>query len=236
VGQAVSSSYNSGSNAVAIPAGVSSVHVRAVGGSGQGGGRGAVVAGDLAVTGGSTLYAVVGAGGGVGGAGSTLCVPGPSGQVCVTGGPGGQGGGESDVRTSATDPSSRLLVAAGGGGAGGDGQSLFGGAYGPGAGGAAGAAGTAGGGFGGGGLFGGGGGGGGYAGGGAGGGGGSSLVPAGGTQGIDSTGVPLVQVSYTLQPTPAQPTAKQQCKDGGWRAFPQFANQGRCVSFVQTGR
>jgi hypothetical protein len=61
-------------------------------------------------------------------------------------------------------------------------------------------------------------------------------VPAGGTQGIDSTGVPLVQVSYTLQPTPAQPTAKQQCQHGGWRAFPQFGNQGRCVSFVQTGR
>jgi hypothetical protein len=31
------------------------------------------------------------------------------------------------------------------------------------------------------------------------------------------------------------PTTKKQCKKGGWRAFPQFRNQGDCVSFVATG-
>ena len=31
------------------------------------------------------------------------------------------------------------------------------------------------------------------------------------------------------------PTSKKQCKKGGWRMFPQFRNQGDCVSFVVTG-
>ena len=30
--------------------------------------------------------------------------------------------------------------------------------------------------------------------------------------------------------------SKDQCKDGGWRNFPQFKNQGDCVKFVQTGK
>jgi DNA-binding beta-propeller fold protein YncE len=30
------------------------------------------------------------------------------------------------------------------------------------------------------------------------------------------------------------PTSKDQCKNGGWRNFPQFKNQGSCVSFVET--
>jgi hypothetical protein len=34
---------------------------------------------------------------------------------------------------------------------------------------------------------------------------------------------------------PALPTSKQQCKNGGWRNFPGFKNQGDCVSFVATG-
>ena len=32
------------------------------------------------------------------------------------------------------------------------------------------------------------------------------------------------------------PTSKDQCKDGGWRNFPQFKNQGDCVSFVENGK
>ena len=32
------------------------------------------------------------------------------------------------------------------------------------------------------------------------------------------------------------PTSKDQCKNGGWRAFPQFKNQGQCVSFVESKR
>lgn len=31
------------------------------------------------------------------------------------------------------------------------------------------------------------------------------------------------------------PTSKGQCKKGGWRMFPQFRNQGDCVSYVATG-
>ena len=31
------------------------------------------------------------------------------------------------------------------------------------------------------------------------------------------------------------PTSKAQCTHGGWKNFPQFKNQGDCVSFVATG-
>jgi YVTN family beta-propeller protein len=31
------------------------------------------------------------------------------------------------------------------------------------------------------------------------------------------------------------PTSKDQCKNGGWGAFPAFANQGQCVAFVEQG-
>jgi hypothetical protein len=31
------------------------------------------------------------------------------------------------------------------------------------------------------------------------------------------------------------PTSTDQCKNGGWRNFPGFTNQGDCVSFVATG-
>ncbi len=33
---------------------------------------------------------------------------------------------------------------------------------------------------------------------------------------------------------PVLPTSKDQCKKGGWRNYPQFKNQGDCVSFVAT--
>jgi hypothetical protein len=33
---------------------------------------------------------------------------------------------------------------------------------------------------------------------------------------------------------PPFPTSKDQCKNGGWRNFPGFKNQGDCVSFVAT--
>jgi hypothetical protein len=35
--------------------------------------------------------------------------------------------------------------------------------------------------------------------------------------------------------TPLLPTSKEQCKNGGWRDFGVFKNQGDCVSFVATG-
>ncbi len=31
---------------------------------------------------------------------------------------------------------------------------------------------------------------------------------------------------------PGVPTSKEQCKDGGWRNYPQFKNQGQCEKFV----
>jgi hypothetical protein len=31
---------------------------------------------------------------------------------------------------------------------------------------------------------------------------------------------------------PLAPSAMAECKDGGWRAFPQFKNQGQCIAFV----
>jgi hypothetical protein len=40
--------------------------------------------------------------------------------------------------------------------------------------------------------------------------------------------------SSLAQPVPIAPTSKDQCKNDGWKAFPQFKNQGECVSFVQS--
>jgi hypothetical protein len=34
--------------------------------------------------------------------------------------------------------------------------------------------------------------------------------------------------------SPPLPTIKQQCKNGGWRTYGIFKNQGDCVSFVAT--
>jgi DNA-binding beta-propeller fold protein YncE len=39
---------------------------------------------------------------------------------------------------------------------------------------------------------------------------------------------------YGVAVSPLVPTSKEQCKNGGWRDFPQFRNQGSCVSYVQT--
>jgi hypothetical protein len=138
--------YTGGEQQFAVPAGVSSVHVTATGApgaaagytdSGGAGGLGAVVSGDVPVTGVPTLYVEVG------GPGGLYCLDGFGGngfngggagyddaQGCVGGGLGisGGGGGASDVRTvscgsscNPLDPASlgsRLLVAAGGGGGG----------------------------------------------------------------------------------------------------------------------
>jgi hypothetical protein len=38
-----------------------------------------------------------------------------------------------------------------------------------------------------------------------------------------------------IQDAPPLPTSKDQCKNGSWRNFPGFKNQGDCVSFVTTG-
>jgi hypothetical protein len=53
----------------------------------------------------------------------------------------------------------------------------------------------------------------------------------------DPAGATLTEnfVSTLSQPTPVAPTNKDQCKNGGWQNYPQFKNQGDCVSFVATG-
>jgi hypothetical protein len=46
----------------------------------------------------------------------------------------------------------------------------------------------------------------------------------------------LAHETYTsslTQPVLIVPTHKDQCKDGGWKNYPQFKNQGQCVSFVE---
>ncbi|MDQ1695390.1 MAG: large repetitive protein [Frankiaceae bacterium] len=126
-----------------VPAGVSTIHVVAVGGNGanneeldSSGGTGAVVTTDVAVTPGATLSINVGSNGGsagTGGVSGTTSSGGAGGcfwSDCAQDANGGGGGGASSVQTcsssSATctdsyfgesDP--RLVVAAGGGGAGG---------------------------------------------------------------------------------------------------------------------
>jgi hypothetical protein len=39
---------------------------------------------------------------------------------------------------------------------------------------------------------------------------------------------------FDAQPPPLLPTSKEQCKNGGWRTFGVFKNEGDCVSFVAT--
>lgn len=131
-------SYTGGEQTFTVPAGVSSVHVVAVGGRGGGaagaGGAPAIVSASLAVAPGQVLFLEVGGNGngkgtggfnGGGGAGSDA----------------GGGGGATDVRSASRSagliPDDRLLVAGGGGGGGGAGEGLAG------AGGGAGSKGTA---------------------------------------------------------------------------------------------
>ena len=44
-----------------------------------------------------------------------------------------------------------------------------------------------------------------------------------------------VEGDVDIHDAPVLPTSKDQCKNGGWRTFPGFKNQGDCVSFVATG-
>ena len=39
--------------------------------------------------------------------------------------------------------------------------------------------------------------------------------------------------SSLSEPVPVAPTGKEQCKRGGWTNFPQFKNQGKCVSSLR---
>ena len=58
-----------------------------------------------------------------------------------------------------------------------------------------------------------------------------SPLPANVTAAPISTGdIAVVDV----QPPPPLPTAKDRCKNGGWRLFGVFRNEGDCISFVAT--
>jgi hypothetical protein len=47
---------------------------------------------------------------------------------------------------------------------------------------------------------------------------------------------PVTGGDVVVVDAPALPTSKEQCKNGGWRAFSDtFTNQGQCVAFVQRG-
>lgn len=107
-----------------VPAGVTSIHVVLTGApGGNGGGRGARVEGDVAVTSGAQLYVEVGGPG----AGPTLGSSpggfngGGAGGASATGFWSASGGGASDIRTVPRDQAgslaSRVVVAGGGGGA-----------------------------------------------------------------------------------------------------------------------
>jgi Glycine rich protein len=196
------------------------------GGSGAGGGASDV---RTSQNNPSTRLLVAAGGGGAGGSG--LIVFGVDQMPGGSGGPGGAAGANGTPGAAAPWPSVAAGAGGGAtstaGGAGGPGGivtsisncspacvGVAGTAGGVGAGGLGGSGGDVGevghvsleggpGGGGGGGLFGGGGGGGGSpAAGGAGGGGGSNLVPLGGTQAVDTTGVPMVQISYTASKDP----------------------------------
>jgi hypothetical protein len=47
------------------------------------------------------------------------------------------------------------------------------------------------------------------------------------------TPLDVVAGDVTVTDARALPTTKDQCKNGGWRNFPQFNNEGQCIKFVQ---
>jgi hypothetical protein len=115
--------YTGGEQTFTVPAGVTSLHVVAIGAAGGDataakGGAGAEVVADLGVTPGQTLYIEVG------GKGETEAEGGVGG-FNGGGAGGGGGGGASDIRTSpfasGLTPDTRLIVAGAGGGGGGSG-------------------------------------------------------------------------------------------------------------------
>jgi hypothetical protein len=45
---------------------------------------------------------------------------------------------------------------------------------------------------------------------------------------------PFFDGNVVIFDTPTVPTSKDQCRNGGWRNFPGFKNEGDCVSYVAT--
>ena len=51
--------------------------------------------------------------------------------------------------------------------------------------------------------------------------------------GIQPSPSPILSGNVAVVDAQAMPTSKDQCKNGGWRNFGAFKNQGDCVSFVR---
>jgi hypothetical protein len=52
---------------------------------------------------------------------------------------------------------------------------------------------------------------------------------------VPLVGAPLVTGDIVVHDAQPFPTSKDQCKNGGWRTYGVFKNQGDCVSFVASG-
>ena len=117
----VTISFTSGTHSFTVPAGITSIHVVAIGGHGGSGesiagGQGGVATANVAVTPGEALNVIVG------GNGANYALNGPTSGGSNGGGSGyfgGGGGGASDVRTGGPAELATRLVVAGGGGGGG---------------------------------------------------------------------------------------------------------------------
>jgi hypothetical protein len=46
---------------------------------------------------------------------------------------------------------------------------------------------------------------------------------------------PIFGGDITVHDSVPFPISKDQCKNGGWRDFPEFKNQGQCIAFVERG-
>jgi hypothetical protein len=48
------------------------------------------------------------------------------------------------------------------------------------------------------------------------------------------TAIPVVSGNIVVTDAQPRPSSKDQCKNGGWRTFGVFKDQGDCVSYVAT--
>jgi hypothetical protein len=63
---------------------------------------------------------------------------------------------------------------------------------------------------------------------------GGSVVFAAVDIGFPDNSASLTEDFTSSLTAPIAPTSKDQCKNNGWKNFPQFKNQGECVSFVES--
>jgi hypothetical protein len=51
---------------------------------------------------------------------------------------------------------------------------------------------------------------------------------------VDGVQTTVIAGDVVVHDVPPLPTSKDQCKNGGWKTYRVFRNQGDCVSFVAT--